>query len=369
MPYTPFVPNTPIADDAVTAIVTTAEQNLQAIRDAVVSGNFAGWRFYPTTGTGSVEEPQYWWWERTDPFGRLEQLRASVTWGTYGPTEILWLWRSDANIDSDWRAIGTETITWDGSGNFTVVSWASELDGLTVDRSKPVATGEIALVTVDRIRQNSMAARDEAVTNMAAFWDYSQSGGTAEHPTTIGWQTGVGPERVNGAVTWDVSKGRITQIVWTYRATSGSGYVAMGTQAFTYDAENTVTAITWSGSPARQFGDNTPTIAGSNAITLIRENVQALHEGSFMGLLFGWDYSLVVGSGSSERPQFLFYKKGAQWLRITCSYGASGNGEGSVTQHVVDYSENSGSVYDRIGTLNFTYGSAAGIVSNAVWAA
>lgn len=94
-----------------------------------------------------------------------------------------------------------------------------------------------------------------------------------------------------------------------------------------------------------------------------RANFEALRDAVLTGGLYSWNYSVTAGTGSAEQPQYVFMKSGTKWLRSTLTWGTTGGADGNVTVQLVEYSSNSGSSYDAIGTLTYTYDSSANVTA------
>lgn len=106
------------------------------------------------------------------------------------------------------------------------------------------------------------------------------------------------------------------------------------------------------------------TANGTNTLTQIRENLAALRDAVVAGFMKGWNYS--VSGGTAEQPQYVFFKNGTDWIRQTLTWGTSGGADGNVTVVVTEFSSNSGSAYDSIGTLTIAY-DASGNVTTTTW--
>lgn len=90
------------------------------------------------------------------------------------------------------------------------------------------------------------------------------------------------------------------------------------------------------------------------AIDDIRTNVVALRDAAAAsGLLQGFNYS--VSGGTAEQPAQIFQKRGAEWVRIDLTWGASGGAAGNVTKTAYYYSSNSGGAYDPMADLYGNY--------------
>lgn len=105
---------------------------------------------------------------------------------------------------------------------------------------------------------------------------------------------------------------------------------------------------------------------GNDTIDDARNNLMALRDAVIMGAFGGWNYSKTDGTGSAEQPQYIFYKNGTDWIRATLTWGTSGGEDGNVTVAVWEYSSNSGSAYDAIGTETISY-DVAGNVTSTAW--
>lgn len=116
------------------------------------------------------------------------------------------------------------------------------------------------------------------------------------------------------------------------------------------------------------FTDNEPTSdqLGTTFITSIRNNLMALRDAVNIGIMPEWNYSIDEGLGSTSQPQYAFYKKGSEWIKITFTWGSVGGAADNVETMLVEYSANNGATYVPIGLQNITY-DANGYVLNAAW--
>ena len=105
------------------------------------------------------------------------------------------------------------------------------------------------------------------------------------------------------------------------------------------------------------------TETGPQVVTSMRENMQALTDAIVSGMFYGWDFSQAAGTGTEEQPQYVYYKNGTDWLRGEYTWGTSGGGDGAVTQAVWSRSYDSGSNYDTIGTVTYTFSSAGKVTA------
>lgn len=122
MTYTVFDPTKPdAATQNGTQFAQSARDNLKAIRDAcVLGGGFPSWNLAATGGT--ADQPALLTYSKG-----TERVKAALTWGTTGGeagnvTVIEYSY--SANSGTDYDAIGTNTITYDSSGNVTATTWS-----------------------------------------------------------------------------------------------------------------------------------------------------------------------------------------------------------------------------------------------------
>src|SRR5690606_31496827 len=94
---------------------------------------------------------------------------------------------------------------------------------------------------------------------------------------------------------------------------------------------------------------------GSDAFTGTRTNLLALRDAALAGSLPGWDLS--VSGGTAERPTTWTYSKSTERLRLTITWGTSGGPNGKPQSVVSEYSSDSGSSYEAIGTSTLSYDS------------
>lgn len=85
----------------------------------VVMGAVPGWDFSVVVGGGSAEEPDQIIW--TDTVSG-DIIRISMTYGTFGPT--IALYELSLAGTGPYGSLGTETTTYDGSGNVTAIIWS-----------------------------------------------------------------------------------------------------------------------------------------------------------------------------------------------------------------------------------------------------
>lgn len=117
MPYIVFNATKPdAATQNGTQFAQSARDNLRAIRDAcLMGGGFFGWNMAAAGGT--AEQPV------TLTYGSgTERVRATLTWSGGNVTQAAYAYSADSG--TNWDAIGTKTITYDGNGNVTATTWS-----------------------------------------------------------------------------------------------------------------------------------------------------------------------------------------------------------------------------------------------------
>lgn len=117
MAYTLFDPTKPdAATQNGTAFAASARTNASAVRDAcILGGGFPGFNMAAAGGTAS--EPATLTYSKG-----TERVRASLTWSSGNVTVALYEYSS--NSGGLYEAIGTNTITYDGSQNVTNTTWS-----------------------------------------------------------------------------------------------------------------------------------------------------------------------------------------------------------------------------------------------------
>lgn len=112
-----------------------------------------------------------------------------------------------------------------------------------LDLTKPDATTQTLTQMGTSERANFYALRDGDFFGGESGWTYSQSGGTADEPTTMLWSKGT--ERIRITATWGTTggnNGNVTSATIAYSANSGTAYDTIETRAATYDASGNFTS-------------------------------------------------------------------------------------------------------------------------------
>jgi len=114
------------------------------------------------------------------------------------------------------------------------------------------------------------------------------------------------------------------------------------------------------------FVDGKPVAAdtGTQFADFTRENLMALRDAVVAGTMAGWNYA--PAGGTAEEPATVTYSKSTERIRGTLTWGSAGGSDGSVTQAVWEYSSDSGSTWDAVGTQAVTY-DAGGNVTAVTW--
>lgn len=118
----------------------------------------------------------------------------------------------------------------------------------TLDRSKPIVTDTRQNVA-DEARDNINALAEAIVGLSLTGYVYSQSGGTAEKPTTMTWTAD--PYRVKATLTW--TGDFVTTVVLEHSENSGGAYSSISSATLTYDGSNNLTGVSGGSSIFHKF--------------------------------------------------------------------------------------------------------------------
>ena len=96
------------------------------------------------------------------------------------------------------------------------------------------------------------------------------------------------------------------------------------------------------------------TQAGTAELDSSRYNMQALRDAlAATGIVQGFNYS--QSGGTADKPTTAYYKRGAEWIRVGLTWGASGGGLDCVATMTFDYSSDSGGNWDHMADLSGYY--------------
>lgn len=119
MAYTAFDKTKPVTSpDSRQTGIDAIRNNGLALRDGILIGRLAGWTGTKVTGSGDAESPQYHVWSNG-----VERLRATYSYTNGFRSQIVWEYSGNSgttpNNTGTWDVICTETVSYDGSWNFT----------------------------------------------------------------------------------------------------------------------------------------------------------------------------------------------------------------------------------------------------------
>jgi|CXWK01.1.fsa_nt_gi hypothetical protein len=123
------------------------------------------------------------------------------------------------------------------------------------------------------------------------------------------------------------------------------------------------------------YVDTTPLLSqdGDDAVDSMRNNMLALRDAVIAGAMVKWDATVTIGTGSNEKPQYLYlHKNGASTERIRCeyTYGTTGGETDNVKTITLSYTADDdplgSAVWDSIGVCTLTYNSD-GTVASWAW--
>ncbi len=294
--YNYFKDNYPRVSQDGANFVSDSAQNLSALRDAIASGNLYGWNYTngALNGLGTYSQPSRISYSK-DVNNVQSEIRGDITsWSAYGAAVINWTFISYGVT----LIIGTETTTWDSSGNCTGSTWSGTATVELFDHLGPRNLDHV-LLTVDVARENLMSVRDECISGVAGVgYAYSKTTGTgtASQPQYLVWSTGT--YRMRADITY-ASNGSVTAILWQTSDNSGSNWKRVGTESYIYDSSFNCTQVNWSATGAgdayTQFENNRPIISEADALDIVRDirnNVNALHDGAVIRAMPFWNYFL-----------------------------------------------------------------------------
>jgi hypothetical protein len=229
------------------------------------------------------------------------------------------------------------------------------------ENNKPIAdqTGpEVA----ESVRQSLAALRDAVVAGIVPHWNFWNSGnnygGTYEQPLYWVWKHIYTNCWIQATFSWGIN-GHPTSIVWLYRHHDSSTWLELGTENFgwTSPSEN-LEFINWDlgNTEFDDVFDRTKPADTDYALDCIddmRNNMMSLRDEAAGWLMRGWSYSVTIGTGSAEQPQYVSYTNGSEVLRATINWHSSGYAEGSVDTILWEFDDGGG--FDTVGTITIGY--------------
>jgi hypothetical protein len=96
----------------------------------------------------------------------------------------------------------------------------------------------------------------------------------------------------------------------------------------------------------------------------MRDNLKAIRDMVAAGTLIGWNGT--PSGGTADQPAVITHSKGTERIRETITWGSTGGATGNPQVILYEYSSNSGTSYDTIGTLTYTF-DASGNVTAWAW--
>lgn len=92
---------------------------------------------------------------------------------------------------------------------------------------------------------------------------------------------------------------------------------------------------------------------GATFAAELKVNLEALHHAVVTGLMPGWNFLIIVGTGTVNQPQFNVYVRGSHGLELSITWNASGNPSSILYR----YTSNGGTTFVVVGTVTYSYDS------------
>lgn len=364
----PFVPHKPIAHQGGPEVSVVTRENLEHIRNMVISGLAPNWNFINpgTAYGGTYEQPSHLVWQNAVT---KEWIYCLYTWDSEGqPATLTWKHRTDNS--NSWKLIGVETLLWTVNGNLLSSTWSGAPTYVDPFNKAVPVTSQYAITAVDSIRKNLMALYDDTAVSLGDHWNYTAviGGGTEEEPTYIFFQKDT--DTLRGTITW--LNGSPSVISWEYDG--GSGYASLGVQTMTF-SDGWTSSYAWTtGSGYTKFASGVPTgeeTDGDDTLDKIREQLIALSHGAAIGILPGWSFFWSADpeepeSSTIDLPEALVYFNAPEAVIVVNTYGTTGPAKNCPTKQSLWYSNNGGFSYDKTYTVSYDY-TDGGIIFRAVW--
>lgn len=90
---------------------------------------------------------------------------------------------------------------------------------------------------------------------------------------------------------------------------------------------------------------------GATFAAELKVNLEALHHAATLGIMPGWNFMIIAGSGTTELPEFHLFVRGVHGLELRITW----NSDGNPSEVRYRYTASSGAIYDLIGTVTYTY--------------
>jgi hypothetical protein len=355
--YNPFIYGQPNTNSGKSMPVVSGDTrtNMRALRDAIVIGNEKNVSVYTIQGGGTVDEPEWFYWEKAGE----EQVRAQVNWFLSRPESItfsLYTWNGSA-----WAyqgKLGRFVIEYNANDEMISVSRPNNVELRVYKDDYPNGAKQDIEALVLSTRLNLEVLRRFAWFGFDMNWEIEVLSDRIQR-YHFGWDF-----YQNSDFTRNASD-QVTQITHSFKHGTWSGQVTIGRQTFSYNANGTCVGASWDSSSGYPHHDeDLPESAGSSILQWcadVRNNLDALRDAIICGQLYGWDFSLSTwGSGASdEKPWCLIYTAPASQGRQLRGYPVWDSNDNPTQVDWVVYTWD-GSAWawtERIGYVNMTYDS------------
>lgn len=115
--YNYFQDSKPVDTDTVLQVVTDTRNNLESLAQSAAYSAVPSWNYSVVEGTGDAEEPQYVYYKNGATW-----IRGTMTYSSGSITQAAWHRSTDSG--SNWDAMGTQSVSYDGDGNVSTVTWS-----------------------------------------------------------------------------------------------------------------------------------------------------------------------------------------------------------------------------------------------------
>ena len=205
MAYTQYNDAQPVGTDLGTAVPGEINFNTNALRDMLGGGQAQGFDFSITAGTGTAEEPQFYFLKKGTTW-----IRFTATWTTGKLTGLKWEKSINSGTDYTTAPGGTilsadQVFTYDGSGNLTAVTNASGLASLlwyVIAKAKSLLTNFNAHTAATGAAVHGLGTISTQAASAVAITGGSVIGVTLEYTTARGKKIDLGTITGSVAVDW-----------------------------------------------------------------------------------------------------------------------------------------------------------------------